>query len=219
MGDLIKQIRTKPKPKKKSKRKGITQEEEQQIIQQGDTALNTSTRVILDYTQRYRGITLLGVAATTSCPTKTPTPTPTITPTNTITPTVTPTNTLTPTNTPTPNITPSTSGVFTLQNECDIFTLFDMGVQCYPISEPSSSNANDGILSLKITGGTSPYNITWGNGAKTKTIYGIRAGSYPVQVVLSPILNFYIPIYHTDNQKTYQLDQYKLLCYIQVIHL
>ena len=58
-----------------------------------------------------------------------------------------------------------------------------MGVQCYPISEPSSSNANDGILSLKITGGTSPYNITWGNGAKTKTIYGIGAGSYPVQVV------------------------------------
>jgi hypothetical protein len=35
LGDLIKQIRTKPKPKKKSKRKGITQEEEQQIIQQG----------------------------------------------------------------------------------------------------------------------------------------------------------------------------------------
>jgi hypothetical protein len=58
-----------------------------------------------------------------------------------------------------------------------------MGVQCYTVSEPSSSTANDGILSLKITGGTSPYNITWGNGAKTKRIYGIGAGSYPVQVV------------------------------------
>jgi hypothetical protein len=153
------------------------------FIQQGDTFLNTSTRVILDYTKRYRGITLLGVAATTSCPSPTPTPTPTVTPTNTITPTVTPTNTQTPTPTLTPSVTPSTSGVFTLQNECDIFTLFDMGVQCYPISEPSSSNANDGILSLKITGGTSPYNITWGNGAKTKTIYGIGVNSYPVQVV------------------------------------
>jgi hypothetical protein len=64
-----------------------------------------------------------------------------------------------------------------------MFTLFDMGVQCYPISEPSSSTANDGILSLKITGGTSPYNITWGNGDKNKTIYGIGVGSYPVQVV------------------------------------
>ena len=153
------------------------------FIQQGDTALNTSTRIILDYTQPYFGITLLGVAATTSCPTKTPTPTPTVTPTNTITPTVTPTNTQTPTPTLTPSITPSTSEVFTLQNECDILTLFDMGVQCYTVSEPSSSTANDGILSLKITGGTSPYNITWGNGAKTKRRYGIGAGSYPVQVV------------------------------------
>ena len=141
------------------------------------------SRVTIDYTKPYYGISLLGVPATTSCPSPTPTPTPTVTPTNTITPTVTPTNTQTPTTTQTPSVTPSTSEVFTLQNECDIFTLFDMGVQCYPISEPSSSNANDGILSLKITGGTSPYNITWGNGAKTKTIYGIRAGSYPVQVV------------------------------------
>jgi hypothetical protein len=141
------------------------------------------SRVTIDYTKPYYGISLLGVPATTSCSTPTPTPTPTVTPTNTITPTVTPTNTQTPTPTLTPSVTPSTSEVFTLQNECDIFTLFDMGVQCYPISEPSSSTANDGILSLKITGGTSPYNITWGNGAKTKTIYGIRAGSYPVQVV------------------------------------
>ena len=141
------------------------------------------SRVTIDYTKPYYGISLLGVPATTSCPSPTPTPTPTVTPTNTITPTVTPTNTQTPTTTQTPSVTPSTSEVFTLQNECDIFTLFDMGVQCYPISEPSSSNANDGILSLKITGGTSPYDITWGDGAKTKTIYGIGAGSYPVQVV------------------------------------
>jgi hypothetical protein len=148
---------------------------------EGDIA--DESRVILDYTKPYQGITLLGVAATTSCPSPTPTPTPTVTPTNTITPTVTPTNTQTPTPTLTPSVTPSTSEVFTLQNECDTFTLFDMGVQCYPISEPSSSTANDGILSLKITGGTSPYNITWDNGAKTKTIYGIGAGSYPVQVV------------------------------------
>ena len=148
---------------------------------QGDIA--DESRVILDYTKPYQGITLLGVAATTSCPSPTPTPTPTITPTNTITPTVTPTNTQTPTPTLTPSVTPSTSEVFTLQNQCDTFTLFDMGVQCYPISEPSSSTANDGILSLKITGGTSPYNITWGDGAKTKTIYGVGAGSYPVQVV------------------------------------
>jgi hypothetical protein len=148
---------------------------------EGDIA--DESRVILDYTKPYQGITLLGVPATTSCPSPTPTPTLTVTPTNTITPTVTPTNTQTPTTTQTPSVTPSTSEVFTLQNECDIFTLFDMGVQCYPISEPSSSTANDGILSLKITGGTSPYNITWYNRAKTKTIYGLSGGSYSVQVV------------------------------------
>ena len=61
---------------------------------EGDIA--DESRVILDYTKPYQGITLLGVPATTSCPSPTPTPTPTVTPTNTITPTVTPTNTQTP---------------------------------------------------------------------------------------------------------------------------
>ena len=95
--------------------------------------------------------------ATTTC--LTPTPTRTQTPTPTLTPTV--TNTSTPSSTPnsTPTQTPTTSlnQDYSLKNDCDVLTLFDMGVQCNPIQIPSNQYSNDGVLSLKVTGGTSPY--------------------------------------------------------------
>ena len=96
------------------------------------------TVVVLDYTQPYNGITKLNVPATTSCPT--PTPTRTQTPTPTVTPTLTHTPTPTTTPEPTPTVTPSTSvnQVFGLKNECDVLTLFDMGVECNPIRIPTS---------------------------------------------------------------------------------
>lgn len=130
-------------------------------------------------------------------PTNTPTytQTPTNTPTTSFTPTptttfgTTPTNTETPTNTPTltptktPTQTPEPTKVFTLANDCNVFTLFPLGIECVTLSELSSSNSYDGILSLKITGGTSPYSISWSNGQKTKTIGGLSKGSYEAQVI------------------------------------
>jgi hypothetical protein len=139
--------------------------------------------ITLDYSKPSSGVIRMNVTASVSCPTPTPTVTPTLTPTNTATPTITPTNTTTPTLTRTPTNTPTNSQVVRLKNDCDVFTLFDMGVSCFPIVQPSSSNSLDGILSLKITGGTSPYSIYWAGGQRTQTLVGVPQGSYEVVVV------------------------------------
>lgn len=151
----------------------------------GTLVQNTAsgTTIIFDYTKSYNGVSRSNIAATQMCASQTPTLSPSQTPTPSITPSITPTNTLTPSITP--SITPSVSqsGVFTLVNNCTVFTLFDMGIECVTLQQPSSASSIDGILSLNITGGTSPYNITWGNGQVGKTISNQKAGSYPVTVV------------------------------------
>jgi hypothetical protein len=139
--------------------------------------------VTIDYTKPSNGITKLFNAASVSCPTPTPTVTPTLTPTNTATPTLTPTNTTTPTLTRTPTQTPTNSQVLRLKNECDVFTLFEMGVRCNPISQPKTSTSLDGILSLIVTGGTSPYSYYWAGGQRSQTLIGVPQGTYEVVVV------------------------------------
>ena len=139
--------------------------------------------VTMDYTKPSNGITKLFSIASVTCPTPTPTQTPTLSPTNTITPTVTPTNTTTPTLTRTPTQTPTNSQVLKLKNECDVFTLFEMGVRCNPISQPKTSSSLDGILSLIVTGGTSPYSYYWAGGQRSQTLIGVPQGTYEVVVV------------------------------------
>jgi hypothetical protein len=139
--------------------------------------------ITLNYTKPFNGVIKLNVPYSTVCPTPSPTQTPSYTPTNTATPTVTPSVTTTSTLTPTPSSTPPIIGAYALKNECEVFTLFDMGVKCFPVVQPNSSTSNDGILSLKITGGTSPYSIYWEGGQRTQTLIGVPAGSYEVVVV------------------------------------
>ena len=139
--------------------------------------------VTMDYTRPSNGITKLFSVASVTCPTPTPTQTPTLSPTNTATPTLTPTNTTTPTLTRTPTQTPTNSQVLKLKNECDVFTLFEMGVRCNPISQPKTSNSLDGILSLIVTGGTSPYSYYWAGGQRSQTLIGVPQGTYEVVVV------------------------------------
>ena len=139
--------------------------------------------VSIDYTKPYNGVVKLNVPATTVCASPTPTPTPTITPTNTVTPTVTPTSTVTPTPTKTPKVTPSNSPAVRPKNECDVVTLFDMGIQCYPLAIPTSSTSNDGVLSILVTGGTSPYSYYWADGQRTQTLVGVSQNNYEVTVV------------------------------------
>ena len=143
----------------------------------------TGLTVAFDYSKASNGVVKLNVPYSTVCPTPSPTQTPSYTPTNTASPTVTPTVTTTATLTPTPTLTPSLSSVYALKNDCEVFTLFDMGVRCFPVVQPNSSTSNDGILSIKITGGTSPYSIYWEGGQRTQTLVGVPAGSYEVVVV------------------------------------
>jgi hypothetical protein len=58
-----------------------------------------------------------------------------------------------------------------------------MGVQCNIIQLPSTNNSNNGVLSLNVTGGTSPYSYYWTGGQTSKTLVGIPEGSYQVTVV------------------------------------
>jgi len=147
------------------------------------TGTQSGLSVTLDYTKPSSGVVKLNVVASVSCPTPTPTQTPTLTPTNTTTPTFTPTTTKTPTPTLSSSPTPSNSAVVKLKNDCEVFTLFDMGIKCNPITIPSSSTSLDGVLSLIITGGTTPYSIYWAGGQRTQTLVGIPQGNYQVTVV------------------------------------
>jgi hypothetical protein len=137
----------------------------------------------MDYTKPSSGVNKLNSVATQACLTPTPTQTQTYTPTNTITPSITASPTYTPTITPSTTVTPSKSAVYRLKNNCDVFTLFELGVSCNVIAYPSSSTSNDGILSLNVTGGTSPYSFYWANGQRTQTLAQVGAGIYECTVI------------------------------------
>jgi hypothetical protein len=139
--------------------------------------------VVMDYTKPNSGVSKLNSPATQACQTPTPTQTQTYTPTQTITPSITSSPTPTPTITPSTTVTPSKSGVFRLKNNCDVFTLFDLGVSCNVIANPSSATSNDGILSLNVTGGTSPYSFYWTNGQRTQTLAQVGSGIYECTVI------------------------------------
>jgi hypothetical protein len=47
---------------------------------------------------------------------------------------------------------------------------------------PTCQGGSDGRISLVATGGTTPYQYAWSNGATTQNISGLRAGSYSVTV-------------------------------------
>lgn len=138
--------------------------------------------VILNYSLPYAGVQILNTPASTLCPTPTNTATPTVTPTNSATNTPTPTITPTSTHTPTVTPTPSRAVTFVTKNDCDVITLFPLGVECSGIN-PSGPDTLDGKLFLKITGGTAPYNITWEGGQKTPYLFNLGGGFYNVTVV------------------------------------
>jgi hypothetical protein len=151
----------------------------------GNLIQGTSVGLIvsIDYTKPYNGVVKLNVPATTVCITQTQTPTTSLTPTPTLTPSVTPTLTQTPTPTKTPSVSVTSSPLVVLKNECEVLTLFDMGLQCYTVSTPTSNTSSDGIISVLVTGGTSPYSFYWEGGQRAQTLVGVPQGSYEVTVV------------------------------------
>lgn len=129
-------------------------------------------------------------------PCGTPVPTPTVTSTNTPTPTPTPsytpthTPTLTPTKTPgltpTATYTTTTTTRATSVNECDVVTLFPLGVSCNAVNPLTPTGL--GSLSITITGGTPPYTIIWNDGTNppftgTTTLSNVTSGTYTITVI------------------------------------
>lgn len=50
------------------------------------------------------------------------------------------------------------------------------------VSGMDANGGNNGSATVTATGGTSPYNYSWSNGANTATITGLAAGTYQVEV-------------------------------------
>jgi hypothetical protein len=67
------------------------------------------------------------------------------------------------------------------RNECDVLTIFPMGVECF-VTQPSTPYSYDGEASLGITGGTPPYQIVWGIGSVAPVITNLNAGEYTATV-------------------------------------
>lgn len=67
-------------------------------------------------------------------------------------------------------------------NSCNIITLFPLGVECNVINS-STPEATNGLISLFITGGTPPYNVTWNNGQQGQVLTNLGPGQYTATVV------------------------------------
>jgi len=73
------------------------------------------------------------------------------------------------------------------KNGCTIKASYDL-VSPLPITlentliDPSCAGKADGSISLKITGGNSPYTYIWSNGSSQPTIQNIAAGTYKVKI-------------------------------------
>jgi hypothetical protein len=66
-------------------------------------------------------------------------------------------------------------------NECDVITIFPMGVTCSVI-QPSSEKSFDGATALIITGGTPPYTIDWETGSFAPALMNLGVGEYTATV-------------------------------------
>ena len=68
-------------------------------------------------------------------------------------------------------------------NECGVITIFPMSVECGDYTNPTTPISNNGEVSINITGGTPPYDITWtNNGSKTATLINLPPGNYTATV-------------------------------------
>ena len=67
-------------------------------------------------------------------------------------------------------------------NSCNIITLLPLGLDCDSI-DATTPDATNGIVALYITGGTSPYHVSWNNGSQGTLIKNLGPGEYTATVV------------------------------------
>ena len=68
------------------------------------------------------------------------------------------------------------------KNECGVQTILPLGVECNVV-DASTPLSLDGTIYLNITGGSTPYTVTWNNGSNTQNLYSVSAGTYTATVV------------------------------------
>jgi hypothetical protein len=66
-------------------------------------------------------------------------------------------------------------------SECDVITIFPMGVSCVITNTLGKTGATR-TATLVVTGGTPPYSFRWQNGNRTNTISNLPAGTYNATV-------------------------------------
>lgn len=69
-----------------------------------------------------------------------------------------------------------------VKNNCGVLTILPLGVECN-VTNSSNPFTNDGAIYLNITGGSTPYSVTWSNGKKSQNIYNLFPGFYEATVV------------------------------------
>ena len=67
-------------------------------------------------------------------------------------------------------------------NSCSVITVLPLGLNCSSVNASTPQSTN-GSITLFITGGTPPYNISWNNGAKGSFLTNLLAGDYTATVV------------------------------------
>lgn len=67
-------------------------------------------------------------------------------------------------------------------NSCNIITILPLGLECDSINA-LTPESNTGLIALFITGGTSPYNVTWDNGSHGTLLTNLTPGTYTATVV------------------------------------
>ena len=76
---------------------------------------------------------------------------------------------------------PTTLPSIARSNECDVITIFPMGVECI-VNNPTNSQTFDGSAQLYITGGTPPYTIFWEVGSYAPALTNLGVGTYNATV-------------------------------------
>lgn len=75
-----------------------------------------------------------------------------------------------------------------LRNECSVQSIQNLVATCSNLIQPTTQTSFDGSVSVIISGGTSPYVITWSNGVVESSITGstitnLNSGTYTATIV------------------------------------
>ena len=92
------------------------------------------------------------------------------------------------------------------QNNCNVSALRPLEVTCNP-TNASSPESQDDSIQLYINGGTSPYTVSWTNGAQGTYIGNLQAGNYTATIT-DYYGDYTTTITCTVGNNTFYLDEF-----------